>query len=138
MGFRWSEVQILSPRFCPFLFIPTYLPLKNFISHKPIGSKLRYSKMGKVKKVKGQAWYLSKYLSGEDFERYYFSGGWVFPGWIGFSQWFKKEFGAYPKKEMLVELGKMSNAERAEHTWFGLYLWETRKKKRKVKDVLGL
>jgi hypothetical protein len=73
---------------------------------------------------------LSKYLSKEDFERYYFSGGWVFPGWIGFSQWIKYEFGAYPKREMLVELGKMSKAEREEHTLFGLYLWETRKAKR--------
>jgi len=35
---------------------------------------------------------------------YHFSGGWVFPGWIGFSQWFKKEFDIYPPREMLVEL----------------------------------
>jgi hypothetical protein len=40
----------------------------------------------------------------------------VFHGWIGFSHWFKKEFGAYPPKEMLVELAKMSKAEREEHT----------------------
>jgi hypothetical protein len=50
--------------------------------------------------------------------------GWVFPGWIGFSQWIKKEFGDYPKREMLVEMGRMSKVEREEHTWFGLYLWE--------------
>jgi len=48
----------------------------------------------------------------------------VFPGWISFSQWFKKEFGDYPPREMLVELAKMSKGEREEHTWFGLYLWE--------------
>jgi hypothetical protein len=48
----------------------------------------------------------------------------VFPGWIGFSQWFKKEFGDYPPREMLVNLGQMSNTEREEHTWFWLYLWE--------------
>ena len=89
---------------------------KNYASHR--------SKMGKVKNVKGQAWYLSKYLSGEDFERYYFSKGWVFPGWIGFSQWIKKEFGAYPKKEKLVELRRMSKAECEEHALFGLYLLE--------------
>jgi len=53
----------------------------------------------------------------------------VFPGWIGFSQWIKKEFDAYPKRERLVELGKMSKAEREEHVLFGLYLWETRKVK---------
>ena len=94
---------------------------KNYASHR--------SKMGKVYNVKGQAWYLSKYLSGEDFERYYFSEGWVFPGWIGFSKWFNKEFGIYPPKQMLVELAKMSKEEREEHTWFGLYLWANSKTK---------
>jgi hypothetical protein len=54
----------------------------------------------------------------------------VFPRWIGFSQWIRKEFGAYPRREMLVELAKMSEAEREEHAWFGVYLWE--KKRRKV------
>ena len=72
---------------------------------------------------------LSGYLSGEGFERYYFSKGWVFPGWIGFSQWIKKEFGAYPKRERLVELARMSKAEREEHILFGLYLWEIEKRK---------
>ncbi len=84
--------------------------------------------MGKVKNVKGQAWYLSKYLSGEDFERYYFSKGWVFPGWIEFSKWIKNEFGAYPERGRLVELAKMSKEERKEHTWFGLYLTEIEKR----------
>jgi len=59
---------------------------------------------------------------------YHFSGGWVFPGSIGFSQWIKHEFGAYPRREMLVELGRMSKAEREEDTWFGLYLWEKKRK----------
>jgi len=71
---------------------------------------------------------LSGYLSGEDFERYYFSKSWVFPGWIGFSQWIKKEFCDYPKREMLVELAKMSKAGREEDTWLGLYLWEKKGK----------
>ena len=73
---------------------------------------------------------MSRYLSGEGFERHYFSKGWVFPGWIGFSQWIKKEFGAYPKREMLVGLAKMGKAGREEHTWFGLYLWEIREQKK--------
>jgi hypothetical protein len=55
--------------------------------------------------------------------------GWVFPSWIGFSQWVKKEFSYYPKREMLVELGKMSKAEREEYTWFWVYLRENRKRK---------
>ena len=84
--------------------------------------------MGKVYNVKGQAWYMSRYLSGEGFERYYFSKGWVFSGWIGFSQWFKKEFGTYPPREMLVELARMNKTDREEHTWFGLYLWEKKRK----------
>jgi hypothetical protein len=92
---------------------------KNYASHR--------SKMGKVRNVKRQAWYLSKYLSADDFERYYFSGGWVFPGWIGFSQWFRKEQGVYPAREMLAGLAKMSKSEREEHEWFWLYLREKRK-----------
>jgi hypothetical protein len=94
---------------------------KNYSSHR--------SKMGVVRNVKRQAWYLSKYLSKEDFERYYFSGGWVFPGWLGFSRWFKKEFSVYPPREMLVELAKVGKVEREEHVWFGVYLWETRRQK---------
>ena len=54
----------------------------------------------------------------------------MFLGWIGFSQWFKKEFGAYPKKEMLVVLAKMGKEEREENTLVGVYMWETRKAKK--------
>jgi hypothetical protein len=45
-----------------------------------------YVEMEPLKNVKRQAWYLSQ----AGFERYHFSGGWVFPGWIGFSQWLKR------------------------------------------------
>ena len=92
---------------------------KNYASHR--------SKMGRVYNVKRQAWYLSKYLSSGDFERYHFSTGWVFWGWIGFSQWMKKEFGCYPPREMLSELAKMGKQEREKHLWFGLYLWQKKK-----------
>ena len=61
--------------------------------------------------------------------KYIMSAGWVFLGWIGFSSWFKREFGVYPPREMLVELAKMNKAEREEDTWFGLYLWASRKGK---------
>ena len=50
----------------------------------------------------------------------------MFPGWIGFSQWIKREFGNYPPREMLVELARMSKAEREDDTLVGLYLWETK------------
>lgn len=43
---------------------------------------------------------------------------------IGFSQWIKREFGDYPTRQMLVKLAKISEKERKEDTWFGLYLWE--------------
>lgn len=39
------------------------------------------------------------------------------------------EFGNYPSREMLVELGGISKVEREEHTWFGLYLWEKKHRK---------
>jgi hypothetical protein len=45
----------------------------------------------------------------------------VFPGWTGFSQWIKHEFGDYPPGELLVELGTMSKVAREENTWFGLF-----------------
>jgi hypothetical protein len=34
---------------------------------------------------------------------------------------------------MLVELGRMNKAEREEHPWFGLYVWD--KKRRKAEYV---
>jgi len=79
-----------------------------------------------VDDVAGAAGYIGKYLHMQSYHvrKYIMSAGWVFAGWIGFSQWIKKEFGAYPKREMLVELRKISKAEREEHTLFGLYLWE--------------
>lgn len=53
----------------------------------------------------------------------------MFPGWIGFSGPFKKQFGYYPEREILVALGKMSKVQREDHTWFGLYFWGIRKEK---------
>jgi hypothetical protein len=74
-----------------------------------------------VDDVAAAARYVGKYLLVQSYHwcKYVTSGGWVFPGWIGFSQWFKREFGAYPPREMLVELAKMSEVERREYTWFG-------------------
>jgi hypothetical protein len=45
----------------------------------------------------------------------------------GFSQWIKHEFGDYPKRELLINLRRISEAGREEHTWFGLYLREKRR-----------
>jgi hypothetical protein len=62
----------------------------------------------------------------------------VFPGWIGFSKWVKREFGGYPRREMLVGLAKMGKEEREENTSFGAYLWERCKRKAKVVFKYGL
>jgi hypothetical protein len=72
---------------------------------------------------------VGKYLHRQSYHvhKYIMSAGWVFPGWIGFSQWFKKESGVYPPREMLVGLARMSKAEREEDTSFGLYLWEKKR-----------
>jgi len=82
-----------------------------------------------VDDVDAAARYIGKYLHMQSYHvrKYIMSAGWVFSGWIGFSQWFKKVFGDYPPREMLVELGRMSKAECEEHTWFGLYLWEKKR-----------
>jgi len=79
-----------------------------------------------VDDVDGAAGYIGKYLHMQSYRvrNYIMSAGWVFPGWVSWSKWFKRHYGVYPPREMLVELGRMSKAEREEHTWFGLYLWE--------------
>jgi hypothetical protein len=79
-----------------------------------------------VDDVDAAARYIGNYLNTQSYRvrKYIMSAGWVFTGWIGFSQWFKKEFGIYPQREMLVELRKMSNEEREENPLFGVYLWE--------------
>lgn len=45
----------------------------------------------------------------------------MFPGWIGFSQWIKKELGQYPPKEVLLGLARMGKEERKEDTWYGMF-----------------
>jgi len=85
--------------------------------------------LAEVDHVAGGVRYVDSYLNTQSYHarKYTMSAGWVFPGWIGFSRWFKKEFGVYPPREMLVNLAGMEKAECEEHVWFGLYLWEARK-----------
>jgi len=47
----------------------------------------------------------------------------VFPDWIGFSRWIRKEFGVYPRRGILANLARIGSVGREEDTWFGLYLW---------------
>ena len=86
--------------------------------------------MGKVYSVKRQAWYLSKYLSSENFERYHFSNGWVFPGWIGWSKWYKKSWGKYPPNEMLRMIAQMNS--KARENVLELYKYELSVMNRKI------
>ena len=67
--------------------------------------------MGLVRKTKRQAWYLSKYLCSDDFERYHFSQGWVFKGWIGWSKWYKKNWGVYPPRDLICHVARLSRGE---------------------------
>lgn len=90
--------------------------------------------VAEVDDVGGAAGYIGKYLYMQSYHvrKCIMRAGWVFPGWIGFSQWFKKEFGIYPPREMLIKLAKMCKVEREENTSFGAYLWEKSKEKTKV------
>ena len=87
--------------------------------------------LAEVGDIGGAARYIGKYLHMQSYHvrKYVMSAGWVFSGWIGFSRWFKKEFGRYPPREMLVRLGRMSRAEREQDTLFGVYLWEKKRSK---------
>ena len=71
-------------------------------------------RLAEVDGVAGAARYMGEYLHMQSYHmrKYIMSDGWVFPGWIGFSQWFKKEFGVYLPAEVLVELARMSREER--------------------------
>ena len=82
-----------------------------------------------VDDVRAAARYVGNYLNMQSYrvKKYIMSAGWVFPGWIGFSRWLKNEFGVYPPREMMAELSKMSREEREENTWFGLYLWDSKR-----------
>jgi hypothetical protein len=70
------------------------------------------------------AYYLSKYLHGEQFVSAYFSKGWVFPGWWGFSRWLKKEFQGFPPKELILEYAKKSREALLKDKWYSLYKFE--------------
>lgn len=86
--------------------------------------------VAEVDGVAGAARYIDDCLNAQSYHmhKYIMSGGWVFPGWIGFSNWVRKESSHYPKREVMVELGRISRAQRGECTWFWLYLWEKGKR----------
>lgn len=66
---------------------------------------------------------VSGYLSGEGFERYHFSGGWVFPYWWEFGRFYKKEKGIYVPDDELVRLSLITFEERREtNVWFDIFV----------------
>ena len=70
-----------------------------------------------VKSVKGAANYLAKYMHKQSKNRYVMSAGWVFPGWVSWSKWYKRNYGKYPDEVLrgaLAKLSKMSKSERDE------------------------
>jgi len=75
--------------------------------------------LAEVDDVAGAAGYFGKYLHMQSYHvrKYIMSAGWVFPGWIGFSKWFKRHYEVYPGQKypgILVKLARMSKRVRDE------------------------
>lgn len=69
--------------------------------------------------VDGAARYLGNYLNTQSYRvrKYIMSAGWVFPGWISWPRWFKRNYGVYPDQMypgILAKLARMSKSERDE------------------------
>jgi len=65
-----------------------------------------------VDDVDGAARYIGKYLNRQSYDvrKYIMSAGWVFPGWVSWSKWFKRHYGVYPDQMypgVLVKLARM-------------------------------
>jgi len=79
-------------------------------------------KMGRLAEVgdaDGAARYLGNYLNMQSYRvrKYIMSAGWVFPGWVSWSKWFKRHYGVYPDQKypgILVKLARMSKRVRDE------------------------
>jgi hypothetical protein len=67
--------------------------------------------------VAGAARYIGEYLRTQSYHvrKYIMSAGWVFPGWVSWSRWFKNNYGVYPDQKypgMLVKLAGMPKTVR--------------------------
>ncbi|HUW47084.1 MAG TPA: hypothetical protein VMW50_15010 [Dehalococcoidia bacterium] len=70
-----------------------------------------------VDDVAGAARYIGKYLHMQSYHvrKYIMSAGWVFPGWVSWSRWFKRNYGVYPDQKfpgILAKLARMSKSAR--------------------------
>jgi hypothetical protein len=61
--------------------------------------------------------YIGNYLNTQSYHvrKYIMSGGWVFPGWVSWSRWFKKHYVVYPNQKypgILAKLARMPKSVR--------------------------
>jgi hypothetical protein len=72
-----------------------------------------------VDDVGAAARYIGNYLNTQSYHvrKYIMNAGWVFPGWISWSLWFKRNYGVYPDQKypgLLAKLARMSKRMRDE------------------------
>jgi hypothetical protein len=70
-----------------------------------------------VNDVDAAARYIGNYLNTQSYRvhKYIMSAGWVFPGWVSWSRWFKRNYGVYPDHKypgILVKLSRMPKSVR--------------------------
>jgi len=77
------------------------------------------ARLAEVDDVAVAARYIGKYLHMQSYHvrKYIMSAGWVFPGWVSWSRWFKRNYGVYPDQKypgILVKLARVSKRMRDE------------------------
>ena len=55
----------------------------------------------------------------------------MFKGWIGWSKWYKKNWGVYPPRDLICHIARLSHAERTEV--LGLYKHDRAGKTKKAR-----
>lgn len=72
-------------------------------SYLPVRRNARYL----ITSSSNSAKYICRYVSGEGFQRAYFSQNWVFQGWWDYSKFRRKQGGAYPTVSELAQLAAL-------------------------------
>jgi hypothetical protein len=73
--------------------------------------------LARIDDVRAAARYIGKYLHMQSYHvrKYIMSAGWVFPGLVCWSRWFKNNYGVYPDQmypRVLAKLGRMPKSVR--------------------------
>ena len=68
--------------------------------------------LAEVDDVAAAARYMGGYLNMQSYHvrKYIMSAGWVFPGWVAWSKWYKRHYGVYPDQMypgILAKLARM-------------------------------